>query len=88
MNATESFSVHTERDRDILRWLDAQDNKSEAIRRAIRAYIGGHGVTLADIHEAIMDLKRRRFTMTGESESVEIDEPPDIAATLDNLGRG
>lgn len=54
---TGTFSLDSERDRDILRWLDACGNKSDAIRRAIRASIGG-GVTLGDLHQGISEIKR------------------------------
>ena len=33
------ISLNTEDDADIIRWINQQDNKSEAVRRAIRADI-------------------------------------------------
>lgn len=36
---TVCFSVHTEDDADIVKWISQQENKSEAIRRAIRTTI-------------------------------------------------
>lgn len=36
---TVCFSVHTEDDADIVRWISQQENKSEAIRSAIRTRI-------------------------------------------------
>lgn len=36
---TVCFSVHTEDDADIVKWISQQENKSEAIRKAIRTII-------------------------------------------------
>lgn len=90
MHITESFSIHTEEDKDIIKWLDAQDNKSKAIRKAIRAYIGDGGITLADIYVAVMALKRQGISVVNKEtankdEAEAIDEPTDAAANLDGL---
>jgi len=87
---TVTFVVDTERDRDILRWLGSQDNKSAAIRGAIREHLGRGGITLTDVYEAIQDLKRGGWTSASHAQPDNVedsDEPPDIAAALDNLGR-
>jgi DNA-binding PadR family transcriptional regulator len=90
-----SFALDARADRDILRWLDQQDNRSAAIRQAIRAQIGGQGVTLGDLYQAIQDLRRGGLVVAAQDEaSAHIDEPshgepvepPDVAAALDNLG--
>ena len=85
-----TFVVDTDRDRDIVRWLEDQDNKSAAIRDAIRTQLSdGLDITLADIYEAIQDLKQGgcvRETASTPRSQVEISEPPDIAAALDGLG--
>jgi hypothetical protein len=86
---TVTFVVDAERDRDILRWLGSQDNKSAAIREAIRAHIGRTSITLADVFEAIQDLRRRSWTLTPDGRphsAASSDEPPDVAAALDSLG--
>lgn len=79
-------------DRDILRWLEAQENRSAAIREALRAYLGRGGVTLADLYQAIKDLERLiRFGVVvaaaPASSPDEPEEPPDLAAALDALGK-
>jgi hypothetical protein len=85
-----TFVVDTDRDRDIVRWLEDQDNKSAAIREAIRTQLGdGLDITLTDIYEAIQDLKHGGLVRETEStprSQVELMEPPDVAAALDGLG--
>ncbi len=86
---TITFVVDTERDRDILRWLGSQDNKSAAIREAIRAHLGRGGITLTDVYEAIQDLRRSGRLSVADTQPCNLessDEPPDVAASLDNLG--
>jgi len=86
---TITFVLDTVRDRDILHWLEGQENKSAAIRAAIRAHLGRGGITLTDVYEAIQDLKRCGW-MTGSGAqapaAIHNDEPPDVAAALDGLG--
>ncbi len=86
---TITFVLDTERDRDILRWLEGHENKSAAIREAIRARLGALDITLADIYEAIQDLKHGTWTPIDEDHTPDFGdsgEPPDVAAALDNLG--
>jgi len=86
---TVTFVVDTERDRDILRWLGSQDNKSAAIREAIREHLGRGGITLTDVYEAIQDLKRGSWIPTSRTQHHYVedsDEPSDVAAALDSLG--
>jgi hypothetical protein len=86
---TVTFVVDTERDRDILRWLSSQDNKSAAIRAAIRAHLGREGITLIDVYQAIQDLKRGGWASVPDAQPHSLarsDEPPDVAAALDSLG--
>jgi hypothetical protein len=86
---TITFVLDTERDRDIVRWLEGQANKSAAIREAIRANLAHGDITLADVYEAIQDLKCCGW-VSGPQALAHITvgsaEPPDVAATLDNLG--
>ena len=60
--------------------------KSKAIRQALREAFGGRqGITLEDIYDAIQDLRRCGMVASPTTNGQE-DEPPDIAASLDNLG--
>ena len=86
---TVTFVVDSERDRDILRWLGGQDNKSAAIRQAIRGHLGRGSITLTDVYEAIQDLKRGSWAPGPEAPpqaTAARGEPPDVAAALDSLG--
>lgn len=86
-----NFLINTERDADILKWIAMQDNKSEAIREAIRLSIqqSGHVVkqeiTLEDIYNELQEIKKRGFVMD-KAKSNDYTEPADIAANLDKLG--
>jgi hypothetical protein len=82
-----TFVLDTVRDRDILHWLEGQENKSAAIREAIRAHLGRSGITLADLYEAIQALKRGDCLPSTQARvGAASDEPPDVAAALDCLG--
>lgn len=81
-------------DRDILRWLEVQENRSAAIREALRAYLGRGGVTLADVYQAVRDLERRLRAglvvaadpaIASGAKQPDEEEPPDLAAALDAL---
>ncbi len=85
-----SFSLDTERDSDLLAWLDGQANVSEAIRTALRAYSSAPEITLEVVYEAVKTLEARLSSgevgvgnQTGERLSA---EDPDLAAQLDRLG--
>ena len=84
---TVTFSLDSERDKRILRWLQGlpKRKKSEAIREALTAHLGQNGITLRDIYEAIQDLKRcdAAVAPTSDTES-QSDIPADV---LDNLGK-
>ena len=89
------FSVDTERDRDILAWLELQENKSNAIRAAIRATMLDQSVTLGDVLQELGEVKRMlRAGAVGGVDQVEIDDQvesddPDVLAVrgiLDTLG--
>jgi hypothetical protein len=86
---TITFVLDTKRDRDIICWLEGQENKSAAIREAIRAHLDHDDITLVDIYEAVQDLQRRNWTAVSEAEAGVVTiskEPPDVAAALDSLG--
>ncbi len=84
-----SFVLDEEQDRDLLRWLHSlpKGARSEAIREALRAHLGHSGITLGDIYQAILDLKRGGLVLSAQgNDAPASDEPLDVAATLDNLG--
>ena len=85
-------SFDLEADKDLLRWIARQENRSAAIRSAIREHISRSGVTLGDVYRAVKDLERKIETgavaiVAGEGgEGPEVwDEPADAAAALDAL---
>jgi hypothetical protein len=88
-----SFSLDTEADKDILRWLKGltSKKKSESIRAAIRGHIGRSGVTIGDVYQAVKDLDRKLQAgiVVRQGEDLaggdDWDEPPDVAAALDKL---
>ena len=91
MRVTKTFSLDTEADRDILRWLNAQDNVSAAIREAIRAHQGRGGVTLGDVYQAVKELGRRVQAgavvgYASPAQADDWDEPPEAVAALDSRG--
>jgi hypothetical protein len=47
---TITFVLDTVRDRDILHWLEGQENKSAAIREAIRTHLGRSVISLVDVY--------------------------------------
>ena len=84
-----TFVVDSDRDRDILLWLDGQANKSAAIREAIRAHLERGTVTLTEVYEAIQDLKQRSWAPPADAVAGprrDGDEPEDVAEALDSLG--
>jgi hypothetical protein len=90
---TEAFSLDTERDADILDWLESQDNKSAAIRAAIRASWLSSSITLADILNEIGEVKRMLRAGVTLDNSNDQDEPQELTPSqreaqeaLDSLG--
>jgi hypothetical protein len=84
-----SFSLNSDKDRQIVHWLNSQPNKSAAIREALEAHLGGGGVTLSDIYRAVRELERKfegGALVVSAPDPVPADEPPDVAANLDALG--
>ena len=84
-----NFVLNSETDKDIVRWLARQDNRSAAIRAAIRSHIGGGGVTIGDVYQAVKQLERK-IQVVGVAQAADLagdewDEPPEAAAALDAL---
>ncbi len=85
-----SFSLHTERDAELLAWLDGQPNASDAIRAALRGYSSASAITLEEVYSAIKGLEAHInsgpwLAQVGASPRPPA-EDPDLAAQLDQLG--
>ena len=77
-------------DVDIADWLDAQGNKSEAIRGAIRGAMGGGDDTLtrSDLREVLRDELARVAVAAGCETSAgpqARDDDPEAGAMLDSM---
>jgi len=85
-----SFSLDTERDADVLVWLEAQPNASEAIRAALRAAATAPDITLETVYGAVKALERHlaQGPWRGPENVCPTPPPedPDLAAQLDQLG--
>lgn len=85
-----SFSLDKERDGDVVAWLDAQINASEAIRAALRAHISRERLSLADVYQAVKALEAQLCSGQGAQPAAvgvtETREDPALAAQLDQLG--
>jgi len=83
-----SVSLDLSDDADIIRWLSHQQNKSAAVRCAIRETIVTR-VTLADIMRAINNLEHRLNAGAAITETptprLNGEEPPEAARNLDGL---
>jgi len=89
---TISLTLDDERDKRILRWIKSQPQKgkSEAIRKAIRAYLDQSGVTLQDIYNEIQDLKRYRValvSMEQQGQSLSEEDKRVSSRAFDNLSK-
>jgi len=78
------LSLNTKQDADILAWLEQQPERerSAAIRRAIRAHIGQSSITLADVYQAITELKQGVIVTAPQPEP---DTDPELDSNLDAL---
>lgn len=91
---TVSFTLDDRVDREIVQWLTClpKRKKSAAIREALRGHLQGQGITLSDIYQAVQEISRKLATGTAvvggsdASDATDTNEPPDVAAALDNLG--
>lgn len=82
-----SFSLDTERDAALIAWLDTQDNLSEAVRAALRAYCDTPHVTLADVYCAVLAVEQQLSSgVVPSTLTTTPAEDPDLAANLDSLG--
>ena len=92
---TISFTLDDSKDKRLLRWLDSlpKRGRSEAIREVLTAHLGQSGITLQDIYEAIMDLKRSGLAVAslpaqaGQDDArPQSDVPADVLDNLSKLG--
>lgn len=90
---TRTITFDTERDADLLTWLDAQKNVSQAVRDVLRASIAYHRqeTTIDQVYHAVLDLSAKveaGAIVRVESETHDGDAPGTEAAALalDNLG--
>lgn len=84
-----SVAFDSERDAALLAWLEAQPNKSEAIREALTARAQGPQVqaaTLGDVVRAIESLGQRIAGVQVGAPAPVVEEDPELAAALDSLG--
>jgi DNA-binding IclR family transcriptional regulator len=86
MNTRQIFTLHLEKDADLIAWLKAQPNKSAAIRDALRAQFERQTeYTLADVMQRLDEIERNGVVMTHRARDAG-DEPVEAAAALDTLG--
>ena len=82
-----TFSLDTRRDAALLAWLDTQDNLSETVRTALRAYYDESLVTLADVYRAVQAVEQRLADgVAVAAPATTPTEDPDLADALDHLG--
>ena len=84
---TISFTLDDDRDKRLLRWLQSLPSRgrSKAIREVLTTHLGQKGITLQDIYEAVMDLKRSGVAIAvQDAGELHMGIPPDV---LDNLSR-
>ena len=93
MHTRETVSLDLEKDADLITWLKRQDNKSAAIRAAIRAQFERHAeYTQGDVMRRLDDLMRRLDEIERNGVTVSVtpgadgEEPQEAAAALEGLG--
>ena len=89
---TKTISFDTERDADLLAWLNAQENVSGAVRDALRSAVvlDRSSVTLEQVYQAIKDLEDKILvgSVAAQAEHIDVDLPgtEQAAKALDALG--
>jgi hypothetical protein len=85
---TRTICFDTDRDADLLAWLDGQENTSGAIRAAVRSAIAPHRqeVTLEQVYQAVLDLASRSVIVRAETQSGDAPGTEQAAMALDGLG--
>ena len=86
-----TFALRKEQDRLIIKWLDSQANKSEAIRKALaKEMVARDGPDLqVEMLEILRELQTRQFTIAastnGSMPKVEEAETAEMAEHLNSL---
>ena len=86
---TISFTLDDSKDKRLLRWLESlpKRGRSGAIREVLTAHLGQNGITLKDIYDAIMDLKRSGLAVAPQDDTKpQSDVPADVLDNLSKLG--
>ena len=89
---TRTISFDTDRDADLLAYLDAQKNVSKAVRDALRSVMANRTpeITLEQVYQAIQDLENKIQvgTVAGQAEQAGADVAgtQEAASVLDSLG--
>ena len=87
-----SFTLDSERDRDLVRFLDGLGHRqrSEAIREVLRAGLARGGVTVGDVYQAVKELERKltagAFVAQVREAEAASDVPADVLSALNELG--
>ncbi len=87
-----TFSLSSERDKELIDWLNEQPNRSDAIRKALAETMTAQEKQYSRILDILEELQSRDFAAVSNgsnpqvTEQVEETEPQDMADTLDNLG--
>jgi len=95
---SKGFSLDTEKDADIIAFLDDQENTSETVRKAIRAFMLVHsGPTLGDVLQELGEIKRMlragvSLATDDGDQGAEAQAPADplvleVESILDGLGK-
>lgn len=77
--------LDTDKDDDILRWLDQQPNQSEAVRSAIRAQMRPQTWRLDDLRRVLREELSRWGAPRGENQTGEMDADVEAGARLDAM---
>ena len=89
---TKTISFDTERDADLLAWLNAQENVSSAVRDALRSAVAldRSSTTLEQVYQAVKDLETKMLgrLVIVQAERADADLPgtEEAAKALDTLG--
>lgn len=83
---TVTFSLDPEMDKKLVRWLDDQPERgrSRAIREGLAAYLGGNGISLSDIYELLLEIRRCGVAVAQDKTQ---DDDPDLAEAMANLAK-
>jgi hypothetical protein len=88
-----NMRLHDERDKDVVAWLDAQKDKTAAIKAAIRAAIGIDASqepaavdlsAIRSVFETVLDERLSGLALK-DRETSQPDEDPEAAAKLDAM---